>query len=189
MDLQIIENKIYEIRGQQVILDFDLAERYEVETKRLKEAVRRNINRFPDDFMFQPSKEEWRILRTQFATSSWGGSRYQPFAFTELGVAMLSSVLGSEKAITINIDIMRAFVAVRRYAAQQAKPTQSIENRIKALEKANEELLKDMNDLSEDTQKSFDELFNAFAKLANKINVSRTNNEPRRKIGFNVKQE
>jgi len=188
MDLRIIENKIYEIKGQQVMLDFDLAERYEVETKRLKEAVRRNINRFPDDFMFQLSKAEWRILRSQIATSSWGGSRYQPFAFTELGVAMLSSVLGSEKAITINIDIMRAFVAVRRYALQ-AKSTQSIEDRIKALEKANEELLKDMNDLSEDTQKSFDELFNAFANLANKINVSRTNNEPRRRIGFNVKQE
>ena len=188
MDLQRIENKIYEIRGQQVMLDFDLAERYGVETKRLKEAVRRNINRFPDDFMFQLSKAEWGILRTQIATSSWGGSRYQPFAFNELGVAMLSSVLGSEKAIAINIDIMRAFVAVRRYV-MQAKPTQSIECRIKALEMANEELLKDMNDLSEDTQKSFDELFNAFAKLANKINVSRTNNEPRRRIGFNVKQE
>ena len=183
MNLQPIENKIYEIRGQQVILDFDLAERYEIETKRLKEAVRRNIERFPDDFMFQLSKVEWNILRTQIATSSWGGSRYQPFAFTELGVAMLSSVLGSEKAIAINIDIMRAFVAVRRYILQ-AKPTQSIEDRIKSLEQANEELLKEMNDLSEDTQKSFDELFNAFANLANKINVSRVNNEPRRRIGF-----
>ena len=103
--------------------------------------------------MFQLSKAEWKILRTQFASSSWGGSRYQPFAFTELGVAMLSSVLGSEKAIAVNIDIMRAFVAVRRHIILQAKPTQSIEERIKALEKANEELLKDMNDLSEDTQK------------------------------------
>ncbi len=186
--MDLIENKIYEIRGQQVMLDFDLAEMYEVQTKRLKETVRRNINRFPDDFMFQLSKVEWEILRTQFATSSWGGSRYQPFAFTEHGVTMLSGILNSETAIATNIKIIRAFVAVRKYILQ-AKPTQSIEDRIKALEKANEELLKDMNDLSEDTQKSFDELFNAFANLANKINVSKTNNEPRKRIGFNVKQD
>ena len=170
MDLQIIENKIREIRGQQVMLDFELAEVYEIETKRLKEAVRRNIERFPEDFMFELTKEEWVILRSQIATSSWGGSRYQPFAFTEQGAAMLSSVLNSKKAIDTSIKIMRAFVAVRRYLAQvqeqtQIVPANSIEERIKALEQANEELLKDMNDLSEDTQNSFDELFTAFAKL------------------------
>ncbi len=93
MDLQLIQNKIYEIRGQRVMLDFDLAVLYTTETKRLKEAVRRNINRFPADFMFELTNKEWEILRTQFATSSWGGARYQPFAFTEQGVAMLASVL------------------------------------------------------------------------------------------------
>ena len=87
MELQIIHNKIYEIRDQRVMLDFDLAELYETETKRLKESVRRNIDRFPPDFMFELDKKEWNILRTQFATSSWGGTRYQPFAFTEQGVA------------------------------------------------------------------------------------------------------
>jgi len=84
-----IQHKIYEIRGQKVMLDFDLAEMYQTETKRLKEAVRRNIERFPADFMFELTSKEWEILRTQFATSSWGGARYQPFAFTEQGVAML----------------------------------------------------------------------------------------------------
>lgn len=93
MELQVIQNKIYEIRGQRVMLDFDLAELYDTETKRLKEAVRRNIARFPDDFMFELSPDEWKILRTQFATSSWGGARYVPFAFTEQGIAMLASVL------------------------------------------------------------------------------------------------
>ncbi len=85
MELQIIQNKIYEIRGQRVMLDFDLAVLYDTETKRLKEAVRRNIARFPGDFMFELSSVEWEILRTQFATSSWGGLRYMPFAFTEQG--------------------------------------------------------------------------------------------------------
>lgn len=83
MELQRIQRKIYEIREYRVMLDFDLAELYEVETKRLKEAVRRNIERFPEDFMFELSTAEFKILRTQFATSSWGGSRYPPFAFTE----------------------------------------------------------------------------------------------------------
>jgi len=106
MDLILIQNKIYEIRGQRVMLDFDLAVLYTTETKRLKEAVRRNINRFPPDFMFELTNKEWEILRTQFATSSWGGARYQPFAFTEQGVAMLESVLKSETAIEVNIQIV-----------------------------------------------------------------------------------
>ena len=116
MELEIIKNSIHEIRGQKVILDFDLAKMYQVETKRLKESVRRNIRRFPEDFMFELSTEEWVILRTQFATSSWGGQRYNPYAFTEQGIAMLSSVLNSEIAIDINIAIMRAFVMIRQFA-------------------------------------------------------------------------
>jgi hypothetical protein len=128
MDLQLIQNKIYEIRGQRVMLDFDLAVLYTTETKRLKEAVRRNINRFPADFMFELTNKEWEILRTQFATSSWGGARYQPFAFTEQGVAMLASVLKSETAIEVNIQIVRAFIALRQFALGYAELYQKLEN-------------------------------------------------------------
>ena len=127
MELQIIQNKIYEIRGQRVMLDFDLSDLYETETKRLKETVRRNIKRFPPDFMFELSSNEWEILRTQFATSSWGGIRYQPFAFTEQGVAMLASILKSEKAIEVNIQIVRAFVILRQYALGYAELNQKLE--------------------------------------------------------------
>ncbi len=98
------------------MLDFDLAELYKVETKLLKRAVRRNIERFPEDFMFELTKEELENLRRQFGTSSWGGVRYMPFAFTEHGVAMLSGVLNSPKAIEMNIAVIRAFIALRRYA-------------------------------------------------------------------------
>ena len=116
MELQFIQRKIYEIRGQRVMLDFDLAELYGTETKFLKRAVKRNIDRFPEDFMFELTKEELENLRYQFGTSSWGGIRYLPFAFTEHGVAMLSGVLNSAKAIEMNIGIIRAFIALRRYA-------------------------------------------------------------------------
>ena len=116
MELQVIQTKIHLIRGERVMLDFDLAELYEVETKVLKQAVRRNMERFPDEFMFELTPAEFKILRSQIVTSSWGGTRYPPFAFTEHGVAMLSSVLNSPKAIETNISIIRAFVALRRYA-------------------------------------------------------------------------
>ena len=99
MELQIIQSKIYTLRGERVMLDFDLAALYEVTTRRLKEAVRRNIERFPDEFMFEMTLSEFRNLRSQIATSSWGGTRYPPFASTEHGVAMLSSILNSPKAI------------------------------------------------------------------------------------------
>jgi len=116
MDLQIIQNKIYEIRGQKVMLDFDLAQLYEVETKALNLAVKRNIQRFPKDFMFQLTDEDWDSLRFQIVTSKRGGRRYLPYAFTEHGLAMLSGILNSEKAIQVNIAIMRAFVMIRQYA-------------------------------------------------------------------------
>ena len=118
-EITVIQNKIYEIRGQRVMLDFDLAQIYQVETKVLKQAVRRNIGRFPQDFMFEITNEEYNLLkislRSQFVTSNKGGIRYMPFAFTEMGVSMLSSVLRSEIAIQANIAIMRAFVAMRNY--------------------------------------------------------------------------
>jgi len=109
----IISSKIYLIRGKKVMIDHDLATLYRVETKALKQAVRRNIERFPDDFMFELNNKEFTILRSQIVTSSWGGSRYLPMAFTEQGVAMLSSVLRSDRAIMMNIQIMRVFTKVR----------------------------------------------------------------------------
>jgi hypothetical protein len=110
---EVIENKVYLIRGQKVMLDRDLANLYKVPVKRLKEQVKRNIKRFPGDFMIVLTRQEVINLRSQIATSSWGGERYLPYAFTEQGVAMLSSVLNSERAIEVNIAIMRAFVRLR----------------------------------------------------------------------------
>lgn len=109
------------------MLDFDLTELYQVPTKALKQAVKRNIQRFPDDFMFELTKEEWQELRSQIVTSSWGGTRYSPFAFTEQGVAMLSSVLRSEIAIEINISIMRAFVKIREFSSAYSELNQKLE--------------------------------------------------------------
>jgi hypothetical protein len=110
---EIISNKIYLIRNQKVMLDRDLAELYQVETKVLKQAVRRNSNRFPEDFMFELTDKENESLRSQIVTSSWGGSRYVPMVFTEQGVAMLSSVLRSDRAIAVNIKIIRIFTKMR----------------------------------------------------------------------------
>ena len=131
MESAIIENKIVEIRGVKVMLDFDLAELYEVETKRLKESVKRNMKRFPKDFMFELTKTEFENLRTQFATSKRGGTRYLPFAFTEQGVAMLASILNSDKAIEVNIAIMRAFVFIRQYALSHKE----LSEKLSAIEK------------------------------------------------------
>jgi hypothetical protein len=103
INLDVIKSKIHEIRGHKVMLDYDLAIFYETETKILKQAVRRNIQRFPEDFMFQLTEKEFLSLRSQFVTSNRGGVRYMPFAFTEQGVAMLSSVLNSEKAIKLTL--------------------------------------------------------------------------------------
>ena len=126
MELQLIQQKIYEIRGQKVMLDFDLAELYEVKTKALKQAVRRNIERFPPDFMFELTQTEFKSLRSQIVTSDKGGTRYLPFAFTEHGVAMLASILRSEKAIEVNIAIVRAFIALRQFALNYNELAQKI---------------------------------------------------------------
>lgn len=127
-DSQIVESMIHSIRGMQVMLDSDLACLYGIETKRLKEQVRRNRSRFPSDIMFELTDEEFESLRSQFATSNKrGGLRYHPFAFTETGVAMLSSVLNSEQAIQVNLQIMRAFVSMRRFMMANAQVFQRIE--------------------------------------------------------------
>ena len=110
---EVILTKIFLVRGQKVMLDNDLAELYQVETKQLKRQVRRNPERFPEDFMFELTKDEYNSLRSQFGTSSWGGTRYLPMVFTEQGVAMLSSVLNSKIAIQVNINIIRVFTKIR----------------------------------------------------------------------------
>lgn len=122
-----IQPMIRVIRGQQVMLDNDLATLYGVETRALNQAVKRNINRFPDDFMFQLTKEELDNLMSQNVTSSWGGTRKLPYAFTEQGIAMLSSVLKSQTAVEVNIRIMRAFIAMRRFIATNAQLFQRLE--------------------------------------------------------------
>jgi len=128
-----IERSILLIRGHKVMLDADLAALYAVETRVLLQAVKRNAQRFPDDFMFQLTREEFRLLRSQSVTSSsgWGGRRYPPYAFSEQGVAMLSSVLRSERAIQVNIEIMRAFVRLRRMLASR----EDLARRLDAIER------------------------------------------------------
>jgi hypothetical protein len=124
---EVVMNKIYFIRGQKVMLDSDLSELYGVETKRLNEQVRRNPDRFPDDFMFQLTKEEFENLKSQIAASSWGGRRTLPFAFSEHGVLMLSSVLNSEQAIKVNIQIMRIYSRIRQMLLTHKDILQSLD--------------------------------------------------------------
>lgn len=121
LPVERIETVIFYARGERVILDADIAVLYGVETKALVRAVKRNMDRFPQDFMFQLTPEEVSNLRYQFGTSSWGGRRYLPYAFTEQGVAMLSGVLRSEQAVKVNVEIMRAFVRLRRMVNEQAE--------------------------------------------------------------------
>lgn len=135
-----ILEKIYLIRGQKVMLDKDLAEMYGVEVKRLNEAVKRNITRFPEDFMFQLAQNEWRHLKSQFATSSWGGVRKPPYAFTEQGVAMLSSVLNSETAIQVNIQIIRLFTKMKQLILDNKDIWMKIEKIEQRLVKNDEEI-------------------------------------------------
>src|ERR1700719_1764545 len=125
--IESIERRICLIRGEKVLLDADLAILYEVETKTLNRAVHRNLDRFPDDFMFRLTKEELENLRCQFGTSRWGGRRYQPYAFTEHGVAMLSSVLNSKRAVQVNLRIIRAFIALRETLAAHKDLARKIE--------------------------------------------------------------
>jgi len=168
MELSIIQSKIFEFRGYKVMLDFDLAGMYGTETKRLKEQVRRNIERFSgDDFMFELTKDEvLELSRSQFATLNTGRGyniKYLPFAFTELGVAMLSSVLNSDKAIEVNRDIMRAFVVFRRYDLGYAELNQKLEN------------------FMIETNWQFNEIYQALKELAEQKKVL---DKPRNPIGF-----
>ena len=172
IEMSIIQ-RIHEIRGMRVMLDFDLAERYGVETKRLKEAVRRNIERFEgDDFMFQLTNQEFHNLRSQIASSSWGGIRYPPYAFTELGVAMLSSVLNSETAIDANRKIMRAFVALRQYVLNYAEIKHELDN-----------FMRETNSRFDKNDMKFDALFALFDEY---IAYKKELEKPRNPIGFRM---
>ena len=164
-ELQEIKMHIYTFRGRQVLLDRDLAKMYGVEVKRLNESVKRNIKRFPEDFAFILSADEFLILKSQFATSSWGGDRRPPRVFTEQGVAMLSGVLNSDAAIEVNIRIMRAFVAIRQQIAQKSSSLEVLEYRIKRLEEAFEESLRDRNDIDEDTRMRLELIEESLAHL------------------------
>jgi len=166
VELSSIQSKIYEIRGFKVMLDFDLAEMYQVETKNLKRAVKRNIERFPYDFMFELTENEWENLRCQIGTSSWGGTRYLPFAFTEQGIAQLSSVLNSQYAIKTNISIIRAFVMLRQYALGYAELNQKLEN------------------FMIETNMQFSEIYQVLTEFAEQ---KKELDKPRNQIGFKQK--
>ena len=184
MELQIIQSKIYEIRGQKVMLDFDLAGLYQVETRVLNQAVKRNSKRFPVDFMFQLNAEEWEILKSQIVISSWGGIRKMPYAFTEQGVAMLSGLLNSDVAINANIAIMRAFVAMRNYIMTTTTVTaelSEIRARLALLEQTGKDNAEAVSDLSEDMRQELDNIYQAIAALSIKMPQARKTAQP---IGF-----
>jgi len=187
MELTLIQSKIYEIRGVKVMLDFDLAEMYQVETRVLNQAVKRNLKRFPSDFMFQLSQSEWENLKSQFVISSWGGTRKLPNAFSEGGVAMLSGLLNSNIAIEVNINVMRAFIAMRNVltAAREENKLPELMSRIEALEEVSEETLAALNDLSEDSRKEFEDIYIALSELASR---HKTLSKPRNPIGYTAKQ-
>lgn len=165
-----IINKIYTIRGQKVMLDRDLAELYLVDTKRLNEQVKRNLKRFPDDFMFQLTSAEFEILKSQIATSSWGGVRKLPFVFTEHGVLMLSSILNSNRAIEVNIQIMRIFSKIRKVLADTS------EVRI---------IIDELRRKTENNTKNIEVVFQYLDELIEKQETPITRN----KIGFNTNNE
>ena len=184
--LEVIQSKIYDIRGQKVMLDFDLAEMYGTETKYLKRSVKSNLKRFPSGFMFELTDSEWESLRCKNCTSKRGGIRYMPYAFTELGVAMLSSVLNSDTAIETNRGIMRAFVAIRQLITNPPlNQTSKLEKEVRELKEYIEDVFTDQNDINEDTRMQLDLINQALAELQVKNKVS---NRPK-KIGFQLPEE
>ena len=184
MELQPIQSKIYEIRGQRVMLDRELAELYQVTTIALNQAVKRNAKRFPPDFMFQLTHQEFANLKSQIVISSWGGIRKMPYAFTEQGVAMLSGLLNSDVAINANIAIMRAFVAMRNYIMTTTTVTaelSEIRARLALLEQTGKDNAEAVSDLSEDMRQELDNIYQAIAALSIKMPQARKTAQP---IGF-----
>jgi hypothetical protein len=184
--IKSIESKIYTIRDERVMLDFDLASLYEVETKVLNQAVKRNVKRFPDDFMFQLTSTEWRNiqsqivtiydesnLKSQIVTSSWGGTRKMPYAFTEQGIAMLSGILKSDKAINMNIAIMRAFVAIRKIFIEPHDDN---------------DRLKEIKERIEEHDIQLNQLYDAMDNLLDE-KIAQKKWENREKIGFKISKK
>jgi len=168
MQIEAIQTKIYEIRGLKVMLDYDLAELYDVQTRVLNQAVKRNIKRFPNDFMFQLNKNEWGILISQIVTSKTerrGGTQKLPYAFTEQGVSMLSGILNSDKAIDVNISIMRAFVFIRQYAL------------------THKDLTAKLHELESKYDTQFKDVYDAISYLLDKDKTD-TNQKQRKRIGY-----
>ena len=183
-EIEIVRSKIYEYRGQRVMLDSDLAGLYGVSTGNFNKAVKRNIERFPEDFMFQLNDEEYSNLKFQIGiASSHGGRRTNPYVFTEQGVAMLSSVLRSEAAIRVNISIMRAFVMVRQALVQPSDEFKQLRESVSQLKEYIEEILTDQNDINEETQAQLDAISESLAELQVKKSA------PRRRIGFLSSEE
>ena len=167
--IEKITSKIYLIRKEKVMLDSDLADLYGVETKVLVQAIKRNIDRFPKDFMFQLTADQYKILRSQFVTSNWGGRRYPPYVFTEQGVAMLSSVLKSKQAIKVNIAIMRAFVELRKFLY------------------SNDKLAVKLNELEKETKKRFEEHQKQISLIFEAIKqLIKDDSKPKKQIGFTL---
>lgn len=168
MEIHVIQKKIFEIRGHKVVLDSDLAAIYEVETKVFNQAIRRNIERFPEEFMFQLTREEFKSLRSQIVTSNRGGTRYIPFAFTEHGITMAASILKSDTAIRMNIAIVRAFIELRKFASQYADIIVQ---------------LKDLKDRVGNHDAHLDKIYEALDKLLTKQDEE-IDWETRQRIGF-----
>jgi len=184
MELQIIQSKIYEIRGYKVMLDFDLAEMYGIETRVLKQAVRRNLKRFEgNDFMFELTRDDLSTSQIVILNKGRGSNiKYLPFAFTELGVAMLSSVLNSDTAIEINRKIMRAFVAVRQLILTPINEVKELQKEVKELKQYIEDVFTDYNDINEDTRTQLELINQALAEIQVK------NKELNKPVGFNAPQ-
>ena len=187
--LELIQSKIYEIRGQRVMLDFDLAELYQVETRVLNQAVKRNIDRFPEDFMFQVTAEEWVVISSQFVMTSRNKRPKSalPLAFTEHGVVMLSSVLRSDIAVQTSVLITRAFVAMRQIIANSPViMSAQLQKEMKELKEYIEDVFADPNDINEDTQMQIELINQVLAELQVHKKLSE---KTRRPIGFILPKE
>jgi hypothetical protein len=184
MELQVIQSKIYEIRGQKVMLDFDLAEIYQVETRVLNQSVKRNIQRFPEDFMFQLTSQEWTDMSSQFVMTSRlkRPKTARPLAFTEHGVVMLSSVLKSEIAVQTSVLIVRAFVAIRQLMSNSpVDRVGQVENQMKELKEYIEDVFADYNDINDDTRMQLELINQTLAELQMQKKLE---NKPRNPVGF-----
>ena len=187
-----IESLIYEIRGMKVMLDFDLAELYQVETRVLNQAVKRNAERFPKDFMFQLTEHEWSLMSSQIVTTSIRKRPKSalPFAFTEHGVIMLAGLLRSQTAITTSITITRTFVAMRNYimtTSAISAELEAIKAKLQLMERNDEENLEAINDLSEDMRKEIDTIYQAIAALS--VKEPSQKETQRQKIGFKTQND